>query len=126
MAKRSRSTMLTLTPEENAVEVVEVAVEASEAVPLDEEVVVSEVDAAAVVATETVEAEEAVVVAVEAPVATTATVKATLPVNALMALVKIEVASTDVSKCNVETLMTTPPQKLKNEIVVAKPFFASY
>lgn len=124
MVKRSRSTMLTPTPEVNAVEV---AVEATEAEALDAEAVVSEADEAVEASAEDA-AVVAAAVAVEAD-ATTATVRATLPVNALRDLVKIEVttevevASTDVSKCNVKYLR--PPKKTKMKIVVAKPFFAS-
>jgi len=116
--------MLTPMIEENAVEV---AVEATEAVALDAEAVVdSEVDEAVEASAEDA-AVVAAAVAVEAD-ATTATVRATLPVNALMDLVKIEVttevevASTDVSKRNVKYLR--PPNK--NEIVVAKPFLCLF
>lgn len=117
--------MLTPTPEVNAVEV---AVEATEAEALDAEAVVSEADEAVEASAEDA-AVVAAAVAVEAD-ATTATVRATLPVNALRDLVKIEVttevevASTDVSKCNVKYLRS-PQKKTKMKIVVAKPFFAS-
>merc|ERR1719232_1894405 len=116
MVKRSRSTMLTPTIEENAVEV---AVEATEAVALDAEAVVdSEVDEAVEASAEDA-AVVAAAVAVEAD-ATTATVRVTLPVNALRDLVKIEVttevevASTDVSKCNVQILTTPQTKKMKS------------
>jgi len=125
--------MLTPMIEENAVEV---AVEATEAVALDAEAVVdSEVDEAVEASAEDA-AVVAAAVAVEAD-ATTATVRVTLPVNALILSVKavlgvlvdsvgrmvklmdlvkievtteVEVASTDVSKCNVQ-ILTTPQQK---------------
>jgi len=137
--------MLTPMIEENAVEV---AVEATEAVALDVEAVVdSEVDEAVEASAEDA-AVVAAAVAVEAD-ATTATVRATLPVNALILSVKavlgvlvdsvgrmvklmdlvkievtteVEVASTDVSKRNVKYLR--PPNK--NEIVVAKPFLCLF
>jgi len=97
---------------------VEVVVEATEAVALDAEAVVdSEVDEAVEASAEDA-AVVAAAVAVEAD-ATTATVRVTLPVNALMDLVKIEVttevevASTDVSKCKRPNTYD-PPTKMKS------------